>query len=61
MLVPSSTLAVRLTAAGDGQDLVDQGRFAGRTVPAKDDVSNLLDGILGHGKLPWVLLVCDRS
>ena len=54
MLVPSSTLAGRLTVPGREQDLVDQGGLAGRAVSAEGDVANVCDGVLCHESFLWL-------
>ena len=47
MLVPSSTLAGRLTVAGVRQHPIDQRRLAGRAVAAEDKVANIRPGVMG--------------
>ena len=48
MLVPSSTLASRVTVPVLRQHPIDQRGLAGRAVSANNDVANVLDLILGH-------------
>ena len=48
MLVPSSTLAGRLTAPVRSAGLVDQRGLAGRAVAAEGDVADVCDWVLRH-------------